>query len=778
MMSYQGSYTIPPVPIVLGPTQRPRPTFPVTSNPVPQTPPRIPGSPTQQRVSTSPATYTSGGPFRAPAHKHAHHLHSIPPREKSTRTLIIDHMLWVHGRTRFAQARAELAMTDRTGGPQSRYHPHRERPEGYDEDDEAPSDGENTTALYARAGGPGHPHDEEEDARFELQDLDLARNLRLRAECLEKIVVGMLVQPPQDHPFAEDEPIIAPVAPERPAPPPTPPKSHKHILPNGVRLRLALATVVNDLFARQAPVLRRNTNAGTSASNMSSSGSTQEISTPKSVESVNEPYTQAVAAPPPTTIPPPLLPLSTISSASAFPPHSSAYSPHVPQRTYTPQSQPQSHSQSPYPNQPYPQPPSPAHLRPPSSNIQRASVPTPNARTTSMFLAGADPSTANSPPSLRCPRHLHTSCQICVEATETAPARPRGGGGARGRVQAPVPQGGELSGFKNGSGVGSGLSRPGLRGNVLRRALPGLVDPNATTGEDGVAPPSEGGGRLSELIPRFVRLSALVALELAEEAGLVGGDGEAHEGVRPASAWYMLLAGLLTRAVLEGYLSAGWRGVGPVEVLLGVGLGRAGEREGVEVDGDGGDVEFREFEPDGMPRLREAVGVLFPGVRGLPQEEGERAYELEMRSRLARFFDVPTGTPDLSTHMEDLAWQYPAEPVERAALRFCEAIAKWRGKPELETYKRRPPGSLHGPAPTEPPDADTSVWHDIERYFNVPPPSPTRGPTAASGLGGGLASVNGRKRARSTAGMSEGGALRIRPRTDEMMPRSGQVMVR
>ena len=37
-----------------------------------------------------------------------HFLHSIPPREKSTRTLIIDHMLWVHGRTRFAQARAEL----------------------------------------------------------------------------------------------------------------------------------------------------------------------------------------------------------------------------------------------------------------------------------------------------------------------------------------------------------------------------------------------------------------------------------------------------------------------------------------------------------------------------------------------------------------------------------------------------------------------------------------------------------------------------------------------
>lgn len=39
--------------------------------------------------------------------------------------------------------------------------------------------------------------------------------------------------------------------------------------------------------------------------------------------------------------------------------------------------------------------------------------------------------------------------------------------------------------------------------------------------------------------------------------------------------------------------------------------------------------------------------------------------------------------------MEDLAWQYPAEPVERAAVRFCEAISRWRGKPELETVSYR-----------------------------------------------------------------------------------------
>lgn len=37
--------------------------------------------------------------------------------------------------------------------------------------------------------------------------------------------------------------------------------------------------------------------------------------------------------------------------------------------------------------------------------------------------------------------------------------------------------------------------------------------------------------------------------------------------------------------------------------------------------------------------------------------------------------------------MEDLAWHYPAEPIERAAVRYCEAVAKWRGKPELETVR-------------------------------------------------------------------------------------------
>ena len=151
--------------------------------------------------------------FRAPAHKHAHHLYSIPPREKSTRTLIIDHLLWVHARTRFAQARAELAMTDRTGGPGSPNYAHRERPELWDEDEEVPSDSEGPDeggqALRARSGEP-EQFCEEEEARIGRRDLPLARRLRQRAEALEKVITSMLKQPPRDHPFPSDE-HIAPV---------------------------------------------------------------------------------------------------------------------------------------------------------------------------------------------------------------------------------------------------------------------------------------------------------------------------------------------------------------------------------------------------------------------------------------------------------------------------------------------------------------------------------------------------------------------------------------
>jgi len=119
----------------------------------------------------------------------------------------------VHARTRFAQARAELAMTDRTGGPGSPNYAHRERPELWDEDEEVPSDSDGADAggqaLRARSGGPEQSRNEEE-ARIARRDLPFARRLRQRAEALEKVVTGMLKQPPRDYPFPADEP-IAPV---------------------------------------------------------------------------------------------------------------------------------------------------------------------------------------------------------------------------------------------------------------------------------------------------------------------------------------------------------------------------------------------------------------------------------------------------------------------------------------------------------------------------------------------------------------------------------------
>ncbi|KAI0636014.1 hypothetical protein C8Q77DRAFT_1052976 [Trametes polyzona] len=648
-----------------------------------------------QRAAIPPGNPT---PFKAPAHKHAHHLHSIPPREKSTRTLIIDHLLWVHGRTRFAQARAELGMTDRTGGSAAANYAHRERPENYEEEEEMYSEGEDVRVLSAREGGPEHTHGDDEEERLERQDLPLARNLRQRAESVEKVATAMLDQPPEVRPLHPDDLLEPPTSPSLQ---PQHARQHQHTLPNGVRLRLALATVVNDLFSRRAP------------------------DPAKSPVSPVDPSIPTSAL-----LPSVLVPLASISDAVLSP-----GAPRAPRK------------------------------------------PMPSEYIRSLYVIGTDPETSNSPPSLRCPRHLHMSCEICVEAKSQFSVRP---GPTRGRpstgragsttgsspgdastLNTPVIATG-VTGWQDGSGIGSGLARPGPKGTVLRR--PSM--PNAViAGPDGRGIQTMNNTKLAELIVRFLRLSALVAMELGREAtedraSLDGGDRREEDGAgagssssngpqtpRPASAmspqtsprvfaqrgngdpnfyslnalrpsreWYFLLAGLLTRAVLEGYLTAGWRGIEPLEVLLGVGLGitpsppranghdhrhgggaAAGTQAGLASGGD--DPEFKDFDPDDLPELEEAARILFPSLREpiggggnapvyYARDGAELEYELEMTERLARFYAVPPSTPDVATHMEDLAWQFPAEAVERAAVRFCEAVAQWRGKPELETYKK------------------------------------------------------------------------------------------
>lgn len=330
--------------------------------------------------------------------------------------------------------------------------------------------------------------------------------------------------------------------------------------------------------------------------------------------------------------------------------------------------------------------------------------PSPSPRTRSLYMAGADPSTANSPPSFRCPRHLHTGCQICVEA-KSAP-RPSGGrgransfgtgdmgsrsghhkgsGGPNGGGVGGV--GGGITGWQDGSGVGSGLARHGRDGTVLRRTVGGGE-------EESSAGTGTGNTRLSELIPRFLRLSALVAMELGREARGEEEDVQAPReeqifnstssergwesdtnntrdeispmgpvpgrplspssaraqrrmyayALRPTREWYMLLAGLLTRAVLEGYLTAGWMGLEAVECLLSVGLGIVGtngkEREVVDNAGEGGIDIFERFDPDELPNLIDAAKMLFPALRSGPSARkgvAEEEYEVQMDERLRR----------------------------------------------------------------------------------------------------------------------------------------------
>lgn len=87
-----------------------------------------PAVPKPAPIIVDPASLVS---YRAPEHKHAHHLHSIPPREKTAKTLILDHMLWQHMRARFLQARSELGLSPASsqphllttsGNPSSPYH--------------------------------------------------------------------------------------------------------------------------------------------------------------------------------------------------------------------------------------------------------------------------------------------------------------------------------------------------------------------------------------------------------------------------------------------------------------------------------------------------------------------------------------------------------------------------------------------------------------------------------------------------------------------------------
>lgn len=296
-------------------------------------------------------------------------------------------------------------------------------------------------------------------------------------------------------------------------------------------------------------------------------------------------------------------------------------------------------------------------------------------------MDGADPSTANSPPALRCPRHLHTGCEICVEARQLmkAPGGPaKGRAGAWGGETTSRPpkigsgrstggSGGGVTGWQDGTGIGSGLAHPGINGSVLRRKSKWFQqDPEDVT----YAGSGAGNTRLSELIPRFLRLSALVAMELGQElvddeyerdfqaeraAGIpstspVSPQSPMHtrkalseseaSPLRPSRDWYMLFAGLLTRAALEGYLTGGWRGPDAASCLLSVGLGMSDDLS--HSDEDEVDSIFEWFDPDDLPTLNEAAQVMFPSLSAMAsgitphRESAEVEFAVEMKERLRR----------------------------------------------------------------------------------------------------------------------------------------------
>lgn len=607
-------------------------------------------------------------------------------------------------------------MTDRTGGPNSPNYAHRSRPEGYEEEDEEGSESEHVQVLKPRAGDPSNPHNDEEENRLKRQDLALARSLRVRSEGLEKVITSMLDQPPPVHPMHDEDVVTPPTSPKLKASSLQDPNR----LPNGVRLRLALGTIVNDLFARQAPKPPYR----------------HAHPLPTSVAKAPTPTpSEGSTLPTPSDLPDALIGLAPVSAAFApiaRPPAQHHSNP--PSRMPGSYSEYPSHYSYPPQNQPGPsQIPYSGYSHPLSDRRER---PKPSPRTRELYFVGSDPSTANSPPAFRCPRHLHTGCEICVEikspTRQTVHSRGRasssasGGpsnwryrsGSLSGHGGAP---GGGLTGWQDGSGVGSGLLRPGRNGSTLRRKA-----------FEKEVPSGGGNTKLSKLIPRFIRLSALIAAELGREArgedeesddeGEKNGGGQGGTGnggdredngggggnanastagtpatpsgnvstpgrspwsgagggyaslpasptigramtqgqhvsrerarmyenaLRPSREWYMLLAGLLTRAVLEGYLTAGWNGLQAVQCLLLVGLGinenakRRRERDGYDEDDklEDDDELFEQFDPDGLPTLIEAVKILFPSLRegssGI-KDQAEEEFEVEMLDRLRR----------------------------------------------------------------------------------------------------------------------------------------------
>ena len=131
------------------------------------------------------------------------------------------------------------------------------------------SEGEDVVSIkFGVKAGERNVRSQTEDEHEAAQKLPLAHSLRLRADGIEKVLIAMLDQPPEIQPPYSDEDA-----------PRTPPAIHgvgEHFFPNGVRLRLSLSTLVNDLFARDVSTPLSPRPSNTSASQQRSMESAKD----------------------------------------------------------------------------------------------------------------------------------------------------------------------------------------------------------------------------------------------------------------------------------------------------------------------------------------------------------------------------------------------------------------------------------------------------------------------------------------------------------------------
>ncbi|EED84204.1 predicted protein [Postia placenta Mad-698-R] len=206
--------------------------------------------------------------------------------------------------------------------------------------------------------------------------------------------------------------------------------------------------------------------------------------------------------------------------------------------------------------------------------------------------------------------------RICVEAKSPVPAhgaQPRGrsvlgrAGSTTGSSPGDPPSGqscsplvGRVTGWQDGSGIGTGLARSGPQGTVMRQP-PDAQVPSRLDGS-----PQMCSMKLSELIVRFMRLSALVAMDLGWEAT------EEHTGIEPLEV--LLGVGLGINPAFARRSSN--RGQARENVQGGAAEGSAQQGPEAEEENEEED-EFKQFDPDDLPELQEATRVLFPSLSRL-----------------------------------------------------------------------------------------------------------------------------------------------------------------